>query len=722
MLLAGALAVAAFCALLIAQIGYDLGTDRATRRKAAIQRTGREVLAGAREVDQRLQDLKNVADSIAELLESDGAPETSLRAAIERALAFHADIDEIGVAYRPFVYRPSEGAEPVRLHGVAASTEGRHVRWAELDALEDYTREDVAWYHRPMADGEPSWVGPAYDERSDSIRVAIARPFRLAATAGTSERVEPDGVVYVAFGVDRMKRLVNALDLGEKGYCHIVSRDGRFVVHPDDDRITKLSSDEERERREDGLEEVRRLRDVERRASRPPAPTPPATTARDDLTGHESWLFYEPLDAAGWTLGAVTIQDDALIERSEDVRTTTEDERRKLMLIALMAGMIVVCLLMFARRLCADEEGGFWLLSIGVALVCLGIAASAAIVVRSLPVDRKQSRIAHQAALGDFQNRQNGRILRQCGELPLFVPTGIYVQSASFLAANEVQLTGFVWQSYTNGVHDGISRGFAMPESGSMDKELISSENDGSVERMVWRFNVTLNQEFDYSHYPLGNDDLWVQLWHEDFARNVILVPDLDSYKLISPRALPGLKDGLELPGWDVMGTYFSYREHTYQTDFGSGDYSGLTDFPELYFNILIKKQLTGPMISDFLPLFVVAILMFTILMLSTRRDQEMTVTGFSGMNVIAACGGFFLVVVFSHIGLRRNLAVKDFVYIEYFYFLSYVLILLVSVNSLMYSRLQHPWALYRENLIARLAFWPLSSLAILGFTWWTLF
>jgi hypothetical protein len=690
------LAVALCCLLGWLALANEHRLDRGERIARIRQETSREARRGARTIDARLAVIRDVADGIAVAMESSGLRDEELRAHVAKQLSFHPDVAEIGVAYRPFRHSAEE-----RLHGIAGSIDERTVRWVELDALQDYVGADVDWYDRPLEEG-PVWLEPAYDEPSDSVRAAYARPFHE--TVGGEREVA--GVVYVAFTAATMERLLSEFDLGEKGYSFIVTASGRYVAHPNEDLAPSPPSFEE-------------LASVA--GDDPEAVGADFATAMDALTGQMSWFYYEPIPVAGWTLGAVAIQDDAVVDPDMEIETAVRMERRRLMLLSLLAGGVLLSLTLAAWTIEIGGRRRVWFLAAGFSAVCVLVTVACVLVARTMPVSRTQNRVAHRAELKRFRQQQNRRVLEHQGELPVFVPTGIYVQSAHFLSANEVQMTGYVWQTYQPGIHDGISRGFAMPEasSGEFDRLPVSADEHG--ERHVWRFSVVLNQEFDYSQYPLGNDDLWVQLWHEDFANNVILVPDLASYKLTSPRARPGLKDGLELPGWDIEGSYFSYREHTYQTDFGAADYSGLTHFPELYFNVSIQKQLTGPLISDFLPLAVVAVLMFTILMFSSRRDPEMTVTGFSGMNVIAACGGFFLVVVFSHIGLRRSLAVKGFIYIEHFYFLSYVLILLVSVNSLMYSRLAHRWVVHRDNLIAQQLFWPISTATIFGFTWWTL-
>jgi hypothetical protein len=78
------------------------------------------------------------------------------------------------------------------------------------------------------------------------------------------------------------------------------------------------------------------------------------------------------------------------------------------------------------------------------------------------------------------------------------------------------------------------------------------------------------------------------------------------------------------------------------------------------------------------LPLLVVTILLFAILFLGTREERDKGRLGFA-LDVIAACAGFFLVAILLHIALRRDLAARDIFYLEYFYFVTYAMILYVA-------------------------------------------
>ena len=155
-----------------------------------------------------------------------------------------------------------------------------------------------------------------------------------------------------------------------------------------------------------------------------------------------------------------------------------------------------------------------------------------------------------------------------------YVPTGVLVQSIEFLNANNVEVSGYVWQRYGPDVPADIARGFVLPESvaEAYDAEEVYRfpEVDGS-EVIGWYFSATLRQPFDYRRYPFDRQDVWLRLWHRDFGREIVLTPDLGAYTTLDPAQLPGLEEQFVYGGWDPVFSGFSYALNHYNATFGYG-------------------------------------------------------------------------------------------------------------------------------------------------------
>ena len=179
---------------------------------------------------------------------------------------------------------------------------------------------------------------------------------------------------------------------------------------------------------------------------------------------------------------------------------------------------------------------------------------------------------------------------------------------------------------------------------------------------------------------PLGLLRLWIRFWYHAFYENVVLVPDLEAYDPRPRSGRPGVEANLTLPGWKLRHSYFTMPLNSYNTNFGLDNYQGQREFPELYFNIEIQRLFISPFVTHLIPLFVILITLFILLSVTGREGAS--VIGFSSMGAIATVVGIFFVVIFQHIAMRRTLQAEGFVYLEIFYFLTYLYILLVTVNS----------------------------------------
>jgi len=166
--------------------------------------------------------------------------------------------------------------------------------------------------------------------------------------------------------------------------------------------------------------------------------------------------------------------------------------------------------------------------------------------------------IIDQASLEAFKRTNIREALRNRQALPIYIPTDVFVQSIEFTSANNVILTGYIWQHYHEHVPDDLSRGFVLPEaeSSEMTEAYRRKEKDGEV--IGWYFHVTLRQDFDYTRYPFDQQTVWMRLWHQDFDKNVVLLPALDSYDFIHPERLPGIEQDFVLPGWKVTSRFAS--------------------------------------------------------------------------------------------------------------------------------------------------------------------
>lgn len=375
------------------------------------------------------------------------------------------------------------------------------------------------------------------------------------------------------------------------------------------------------------------------------------------------------------------------------------------------------------------QQRTWWMASIVVSIVLAIILVTLWVQVHRYEVEPTQ--LVNQQAVEDFlESHAVSRMADEDGseEPPARIRTGLFIQSLEFFNSSEVNLSGYIWQHYVDGVHDAIKpgpaeAGFVLPEQVNSGSDIEPREvyriRHGNEEVIGWYFEATLRQLFDYSRYPFDHKTVWVRLWPRDFSKNIVLVPDFDAYEGTGVEDLFGIDKRIVLGAWDWEDTYFDYQLSDYDTSFGIHDYVGQKGFPELYFNFVIKRKFGNAFIVYLLPLFLVASLLFAAMLTISAKDKLSDRLGFNVSGFIGACSALFFVVLLSHIQLREQFAGTSIVYIEYFYIMMYVMLVAATVNTYLFatrSSILGNVILYEDNIIPKITFWPvvLGSMILL--------
>jgi hypothetical protein len=307
------------------------------------------------------------------------------------------------------------------------------------------------------------------------------------------------------------------------------------------------------------------------------------------------------------------------------------------------------------------------------------------------------------------------------GEPPVFIPTGLYIQSIEFKGSYNVLVSGYIWQRYANDLPQGLDRGVVMPEAEAPTFNQVYRVQQGNEELIGWSFRATLRQQFDYSRYPLDRQQIWLQLWHVDFDRNVYLAPDLRAYTVLNPAALPGLHPDLVLENWAIQQSFFSYRANRYNTDFGIDGYVADQSQPELYFSISIERYILSALISRMVAPFVILIQLFVIVMVIGTDSTRLEQFGVRPGAVIFTCAAFFFAVLIAQNSLRDEVKAYGLVYLESLHILTYFVILAVATNSVLLVAKPN-LGLFRDNdnMWVEISYWPailLTMVVVIFFT-----
>jgi len=337
--------------------------------------------------------------------------------------------------------------------------------------------------------------------------------------------------------------------------------------------------------------------------------------------------------------------------------------------------------------------------------------------------------VRNQSQLEDFLPRNQDTIEFLGGQKPYRIPTGFFIQSLSFVNSSDVNITGYIWQKYSPDFPNDFVKGIIFAEEVNstntrLDKFYESTlEQDGVRHDVIgWRFDVTVRQSFDYSHYPLDLLTVWLRLWYKDFihTHRVILVPDFVSYAKMDKSTF-GLDTEIVHGEWEIDETFFSYKDIPYDTGFGFSTNAEEDIYKELFINLGVRRKFINAFIVNLVPLFAVALLLFAQMLIVSGKEHLIERFGFNVNDSLTTFSALFFIILLAHIQVRSQFTDSGLVYIEYFYLIMYLAVIFCAANLYIFSlgRFRYLGIIYyRDNLIPKLAYWPTIIWSMTTATW----
>jgi hypothetical protein len=424
-------------------------------------------------------------------------------------------------------------------------------------------------------------------------------------------------------------------------------------------------------------------------------------------TKQSAWLVFAPVPLAGWSLQNTFLKMDIEI----DVDTL----RRQLIWIVFVVLAFLLVSVACVYSIIARSERSIWIMTgVSSLLIACGIGSIWFIALTYNPVDKIEGvRISDKATLqnimSDYMNRSEEYHL----EAPIYVPTGVFIDSIKFTGPSDVLLSGYIWQKYAKDFPDSIRKEFMISKATKVSINEVDRSFHNGKEIIRFHFEAEIRQRLTHKTYPLEQERIGLRIIHKDLDHNIVLTPDLDAYAVRSASHLPGLDKGTFISGWKLMNAYYELRQRDLNTNFGIAQTVEKENFPVLYYNIGIQRNFIDAFISNLTPLIIVSVMLFFLLLLTDRIDTA---------RVFSLCVAMFFVIVFSHLDIRSKISAQGIFYLEFFYFLTYGSILYVALNAIGSLFESNVWLFLNKSRISQLLFWPIMLALILAVTMTTFY
>lgn len=295
----------------------------------------------------------------------------------------------------------------------------------------------------------------------------------------------------------------------------------------------------------------------------------------------------------------------------------------------------------------------------------------------------------------------------------LFLPTGIYIRQLT-INTYTASFVGYVWQKYPIAHAHTIKTGVFFPQATISTMEKVYEFTDAHWKTIGWSVHCTLQQYFNFHSYPFDTQKITLEIWPDSFDKNIILVPDFDSYASFAPHQLPGIANTVHTQSWRIEKSYFTYEKESMLTDFGyakdmhnnAKKTRTQRSLPELQFNIIANRSLSGSLIVNILPIIILLVLLFIVLIMTQFVEFY---------PIFGSLSFLFFISIVAYITFKSLFTAQQISFFDYMYFTVQGIILIIAMFTIIYYRKSNiNWVRKNHMLIPRLLFWPVATGAIL--------
>jgi|GEM_PF-5849201 hypothetical protein len=662
-----------------------------TRQKMR-QEAQDKVEQAKQQIMAKLEHAEATAQTMADDLGSGRLKREDIKVRMTREMQEYPDLVGVIIAYEPFAYDAKQ-----KLFAPIVVRESKGLEYKMIDTLYDYTQPErpgqpiTRWYSLPIRQGA-QWSEPYLEPLTNMLVAVYSVPFF---DQQDKQKKKPLGIISVMYPIDKIKEIVEDLGIGKTGYGFIISKIGYFLYHPVTEYVQKQKTIFEVA---DELNNAT-LREVGDKALHGQKGF---ANYLNEITAQFSSVYYEPLPYTGWSLGVTFIEEESPIPSFV---------WRHYQIWILISAMIVL-LLAFLLLTKAYIGKAVWeysiicsgILGIGVLILWILVYQAASIEqIAGIP-------IVDKVGLNKFVDSINRQAANNHETLPLTIPTGIYLRSIN-ISGMQAEFTADIWQRYDKKKHANIKQGVTFPRAISVQEQETYRETTGDSETIGWTVKGVLAQSFDYSKYPFDVKNVEIALAAKEKIKNVLLIPDFESYRLLSPTTKPGIDDQVKVLGFSVRKSIFSFDTQKPKVNFGIEEAPANKTL--LNFNSILRRNLVDATVVYLLPLLVILVALYASLWF-TYEDQ--------GINISYRALAAYTAVVFSLVLLHRTFRDKlpsgEIIYLEYFFLFTYVTIVILILDALvMYSKMSlRGWAI-KSSYLLRFLYWPLEVLAWLSAT-----
>lgn len=507
------------------------------------------------------------------------------------------------------------------------------------------------------------WLPPYYGTRAKNWLSEYILPFSSHYDNNLDNGY--DGVIFMNFSLSGLSEITSRLNLENSGYAFILSNNDELISYPDPSFLGQSLTDI---KAQDKL--VKTLLDLRHKGD--------MTRFIHPISQKEAWLIFKPIKGSDFSLGILVLAEEIRAKFNIGIAFPYNN-------VSLVCKIAAFIFLIGTLILPSNTKQIYFKLSWILSFVLL----ASLLVICFDKLNKDISQLSKNQVY-EIVNVSN-LILKQVenkSQVSLKIPIQIIIDSLSFSDPSTIELIG---QIQLENLGNNLSLPpIYFPMASQTKWEKVEQEQG------VWKFNASIKQPFNYTSFPFDKEEIHLKIKLKNQYKSAILIPNFAFYGDMSPYSLPGInQDQVRLNGWSLNKSYFSYHIHDQRLS-------------ELSYNLVIKRNLTGPFITYLFPLLMILSLAYFTLLMWTKESQQLNLLGFSFSNVLARSSSLFFILILSHISLRVALEAKGIIFLEFYFLASYSLLICVTISSLLYLSNSKNYLIdYQDGLLLKVLYWP---------------
>ncbi len=273
-------------------------------------------------IESVIKSVQKIPDNQSSLLQNFHFSADELKKLIRLSLETNPEIFGSCIAYKPYgFYKDSLYFAPYYYRS------GDSLKFENLgNDLYQYFYLD--WYQIPKELEKAFWSEPYYDEGGGNILMCT---YSVPFFKKTEGKEEFSGIITVDISLKWLEKLMSKIKLFDNGYAFLLSGNGTFITHPDENLVlnqTVFSIAEERN--------LSKLREIGRDMIKGNSNFVSYTSI---VSGNEGWIFYAPLKSNGWSMGVFIPSDELFVD--------LYNLNRKLLILGSIGIVLLLILIIF---------------------------------------------------------------------------------------------------------------------------------------------------------------------------------------------------------------------------------------------------------------------------------------------------------------------------------------------------------------------------------------